>query len=105
MAGIERLDLVAIGADQPVDTDYLLAKLGAGAALLLNQRPQVSYPDERHKVQERIVVLSGSVGLIDEHGSATHASQGQMLLVPAGLGHAYHPASDGVVLVLFADAQ
>jgi mannose-6-phosphate isomerase-like protein (cupin superfamily) len=92
-------DLVELGQRQPVDTDFLLTRLSSGSLLLLNQRPQ-HYPDEQHKVQERIIVLQGRVGIRSADRSVD-ASAGQMILVPAGLSHAYTDDSDGVVAVIF----
>ncbi|WP_394780196.1 cupin domain-containing protein [Undibacterium sp.] len=96
---LHTIDLIALGKQQPVDTDYLLTGISAGSLLLLNQRPQ-HYPQELHKVQERIIVLQGRVSIIA--GTQTvQASAGQMIVVPAGLSHAYAEDSDGVVAVIF----
>ncbi|MBV8657231.1 MAG: cupin domain-containing protein [Burkholderiales bacterium] len=98
--GFERIALASFGAQLPVDTDHLLAKLDKGSLLLLNQRPQ-HYPWESHGVPERIIVIEGQVGIQAENGPALRAQLGDMLVIPAGLRHAYMPDSDGVVVVLF----
>ncbi len=96
---LQATDLVALGKQQPVDTDYLLTAISVGSLLLLNQRPQ-HYPQELHKVEERIIVLQGRVGIAaEEH--RVDAVPGQMITVPAGLSHAYTEDSDGVVAVIF----
>ncbi|MES2070667.1 MAG: cupin domain-containing protein [Pseudomonadota bacterium] len=100
---LHTIDLVALGRQQPVDTDYLLTRIAAGSLLLLNQRPQ-HYPQEQHKVEERIIVLQGRVGIAAGEQKAD-AAQGQMIVVPAGLSHAYTEDSDGVVAVIFGQEQ
>ncbi|HTD03871.1 cupin domain-containing protein [Undibacterium sp.] len=100
---LQTIDLVALGQQQAVDTDYLLTRIVSGSLLLLNQRPQ-HYPQELHKVEERIIVLQGRVG-ITAGAHKVDAAQGQMIMVPAGLSHAYSEDSDGVVAVLFGQEQ
>ncbi|GGC62659.1 cupin domain-containing protein [Undibacterium terreum] len=96
---LKTVDLVTLGQQQPVDTDYLLTRINSGSVLLLNQRPQ-HYPQELHKVEERIIVLQGQVGIVAGN-DRVDAACGQMILVPAGLSHAYAEDSDGVVAVIF----
>jgi hypothetical protein len=96
---LQLTDLVELGKQQPVDTDYALGAIQSGSLLLLNQRPQ-HYPQELHKVEERIIVLQGQVSICA--GAETiRAAQGQMITVPPGLAHAYGEDSDGVVAVIF----
>ena len=96
---LSTIDLVTVGEQQAVDTDYLLTKISSGSLLLLNQRPQ-QYPQELHKVHERIIVLQGQVGIVAGE-TRVSAAAGQMIIVPAGLSHAYAENSDGVVAVIF----
>lgn len=103
MSQLEKIDLRALANAQPVDTDYPLAEIGQGALLLLNQRPQ-AYPWECHKVQERIVVIEGRTAIVTDDGQRVDAQAGEMIIVPAGLRHAYAEDSDGAVLVLFGGA-
>lgn len=96
---LEKIDLVTLGRQQPVDTDYVLSRIGAGTLLLLNQRPQ-SYPSEQHTVPERIIVLQGRIG-IQAGNQRVDADAGQMIVIPPGLSHSYCDDSDGVVTVIF----
>ncbi len=51
-------------------------------------------------MEERIIVLQGKIGITAGNQTAA-ASAGQMIIVPAGLDHAYSSDSDGVVAVIF----
>jgi mannose-6-phosphate isomerase-like protein (cupin superfamily) len=92
-------DLIAVGNEQPVDTDYLLTRISQGALLLLNQKPQ-TYPEENHKTEERIIVLRGRVG-IQVSSQKVYAEAGQMITVAPNCSHSYTDDSDGIVAVVF----
>ncbi|WP_374352140.1 cupin domain-containing protein [Chitinimonas sp.] len=100
MEKFEKIDLRSLALAQAVDTDYPLADLSKASLLLLNQRPQ-HYPKEQHAVAERIVVIEGSISIVCEDGRQLDALAGEMIVIPAGLAHAYGEQSNGAVLVVF----
>ena len=100
MTVFEKIDLRTLGEAQPVDVDYPIADIQQGSLLLLNQRPK-GYGWECHGVAERIIVIDGEVSIVTDGEEELTAYQGEMIVIPAGLRHAYHPDSNGVVAVVF----
>ena len=99
---LEVIDLLTVASSLGSDTDYVLSDISKGTLLLLKQKPQV-YRDEQHKVEERIVVLHGRIGIRSAEKSV-YANTGQMIVVAAVLEHRFTTDSDGVVVVIFGAA-
>jgi quercetin dioxygenase-like cupin family protein len=100
---MQPLDLLALGSSLPVDKDHTLREVNKGSLLLINLKPQESYPPETHTVPETIIALQGRFSLHTVDG-AQEIPQGSAITVPPGVEHRFGGDSDALILVVFGEA-
>ncbi len=94
-------NLTAIASELDVDCDHLITQKQGYTHLLLRLGEQQSYPAESHKqAVEHILVLQGHCD-ITVSGTDYHLTDGEMIVVEAGVAHQFLSTSECLLSVHF----
>jgi quercetin dioxygenase-like cupin family protein len=105
--------LVEKGRGLPIDTDEFVYASNT-TLLLIHLKPRhahgnpgalQTYPFESHKVEERIICLSGKFGMEWTNGTETTVksvslNQGDMAVIPPNTSHRFSADSDAVIFTI-----
>jgi hypothetical protein len=87
------------GRQLPADQDHLLARVGAGALLLINVPPG-EYRFETHRLPEYILTLEGTLVLETDTAERFLVKTGEMATIAPGVSHRFASDSQAVIMTI-----